>query len=112
MTELSKQHCQAIANGTTALSKSDSEKHLKQLNDNWEISENGKFISRIFQFNNYYETMAFANVAAMVAHQQDHHPDMTISYNRCHIVYSTHSVNGLSTNDFICAAKTDNALCL
>lgn len=112
MTELSKQHCQVFANGSSALDKSDSEKHLKQLNDNWLLSDDGKAISRTFQFNNYYETMAFANVAAMVAHQQDHHPDMTISYNRCHIVYSTHSIKGLSTNDFICAAKTDNTLSL
>lgn len=112
MSVFSEQHCQVIATGTPALSKEESEKYLKQLNNDWSLSEDGKAISRTFQFENYYQTMAFANVAAMVAHQQDHHPDMSISYNCCHIVYSTHSVEGLSTNDFICAAKTDNALCL
>ena len=110
MSDLSEQHCQALASGSPALSNEDSEKYLKQLNDDWRLSEDGKAIKRTFQFKDYYQTMAFANVAAMVAHQQDHHPDMSISYNRCHIVYSTHSVNGLSTNDFICAAKTDYAL--
>ena len=67
-------------------------------------------ISRIFKFKNYYETMAFVNVAAMVAHQQDHHPDMNVGYNTCRIEYSTHSVGGLSENDFICAEKTNNTL--
>ena len=112
MSVLSEQHCQTLIKGSTALSKEESEKHLQQLNNGWGLSGDGKAISRTFQFKNYYETMAFANVVAAVAHQQDHHPDMTINYNRCHIAYSTHSANGLSINDFICAAKTDNALCL
>ncbi len=110
MSLLSEQHCQAISKDKSAMRKNDSEKHLKQINLDWHLSDNGKDISRTFEFKNYYQTMAFANVVAAVAQQQDHHPDMTISYNRCTIVYSTHSVNGLSINDFICAAKTDNAL--
>lgn len=54
--------------------------------------------------------MAFVNVVAMVAHQQDHHPDMTVSYNTCGVTFSTHIVGGLSESDFICAAKVDNLL--
>ena len=56
--------------------------------------------------------MAFVNVAAMIAHQQDHHPEITVNYNNCLIEYSTHSIDGLSKNDFICAVKTDNSLTL
>lgn len=112
MNGLSEQHCRALTSDSPALSKKDSEQYLQQLDDNWGLSADGKTISRIFKFSNYFETMAFANVAAMVAHQQDHHPDMTISYNSCLVAYTTHSINGLSINDFICAAKTDNALCL
>jgi 4a-hydroxytetrahydrobiopterin dehydratase len=51
--------------------------------------------------------MAFVNAVAQIAHAQDHHPDMQVSYNRCTISWSTHSVQGLSINDFICAARTD-----
>ena len=50
---------------------------------------------------------AFVNAAAWVSHQEDHHPDMEVGYNRCVVKYSTHSVGGLSENDFICAAKLD-----
>ena len=53
--------------------------------------------------------MAFVNVVAQIAHQQDHHPDSLISYNQCKVTYSTHSVGGLSVNDFICAAKINAA---
>jgi 4a-hydroxytetrahydrobiopterin dehydratase len=59
-----------------------------------------------FSFANYYETMAFVNAMAWVSHQQDHHPDLTVSYKLCGVRYSTHSAGGeLSENDFICAAK-------
>jgi 4a-hydroxytetrahydrobiopterin dehydratase len=51
--------------------------------------------------------MAFVNAVAWLSHREDHHPDLKVSYNRCSIDYSTHSVGGLSENDFICAAKVD-----
>ena len=59
-----------------------------------------------FTFRNYYETIAFVNALAWVSHQQDHHPDLMVSYKLCAVSYCTHSAGGaLSENDFICAAK-------
>ena len=59
-----------------------------------------------FSFRNYYETMAFVNAMAWISHQQDHHPDLMVSYKLCAVSYTTHSADGeLSENDFICAAK-------
>ena len=51
--------------------------------------------------------MAFVNAVAWIAHKEDHHPDMEVGYNKCRVRYSTHSVGGLSLNDFICASKVD-----
>jgi 4a-hydroxytetrahydrobiopterin dehydratase len=62
---------------------------------------------RRFKFENYYETISFVVAVAMLAQREDHHPDMEVGYNRLVIRYSTHSVGGLSENDFICAAKID-----
>ena len=67
----------------------------------------GDEIRKTFSFKNYYETMAFVNAVAFIAHGEDHHPDMDVGYNKCTVKYSTHSVGGLSMNDFICAAKVD-----
>jgi 4a-hydroxytetrahydrobiopterin dehydratase len=67
----------------------------------------GTYIGRTYQFGNYYETMAFVNALAYVVHAEDHHPDLTVSYNRCVVKFNTHSVGGISINDFICAAKAD-----
>jgi 4a-hydroxytetrahydrobiopterin dehydratase len=110
MSDLSSQQCKACEGGVSPLTREEAERYLNKLASEWVLSDDVKSISCTFKFKNYYETMAFVNVAAMVAHQQDHHPDMTISYNTCYIEYSTHSIGGLSENDFICAAKTDKTL--
>ncbi len=73
----------------------------------WELIEDGHAISKTFDFNNYYETMAFVNALAYMAHREDHHPDLGVHYNRCMVRFSTHDVGGLSENDFICAAKAE-----
>lgn len=75
----------------------------------WALNDNATEISRTYKFKNYYETIAFVNALAWIVHREDHHPDLEVGYNRCHIRFSTHSVKGLSENDFICAAKI-NAL--
>jgi 4a-hydroxytetrahydrobiopterin dehydratase len=71
----------------------------------WKMKEG--VLSRQFDFKNYYQTMAFVNALAWIAHGEDHHPDLLVSYNKCVVDFSTHSVGGLSENDFICAAKVD-----
>ena len=71
----------------------------------WSLVENGEAITRSFAFEDYWETMAFVNAVAFVAHTADHHPDLSVHYNRCVVRYNTHSVGGLTDNDFICAAK-------
>lgn len=71
----------------------------------------GQRIVRRFRFDNYYQTMAFVNAVAWIAHGEDHHPELTVTYNSCTVRFDTHSVNGgkggLSENDFICAARID-----
>jgi len=64
-------------------------------------------ISKVYEFADFYETMAFVNALAFIAHAEDHHPELAVSYNRCQVTYSTHDIGGLSENDFICAAKVD-----
>jgi 4a-hydroxytetrahydrobiopterin dehydratase len=73
----------------------------------WQITDGE--LTRTFKFKNYHESMAFVNATAWVSHAQDHHPDIELGYNTVKMRYSTHSVGGLSENDFICAARI-NAL--
>ncbi|MFC1467456.1 4a-hydroxytetrahydrobiopterin dehydratase [Verrucomicrobiota bacterium] len=71
----------------------------------WELIS--KELVKTFTFKNFYETIAFTNAVAWIANSEDHHPDLEISYKTCTVHYSTHAINGLSENDFICAAKID-----
>jgi 4a-hydroxytetrahydrobiopterin dehydratase len=78
--------------------------HLQQVSA-WRMNDGA--IEKTFSFKNYHETMAFVNALAWIAHTEDHHPDLAVSYNRCVVRFNTHSVKGISINDFICAAKAD-----
>jgi 4a-hydroxytetrahydrobiopterin dehydratase len=102
--ELSGKHCKPCASGTPPLPLAEAKALLQQL-DGWALDD--KLLSKTFEFKNYYQTMAFVNAVAWMAHREDHHPDMAVGYNKCRVEYSTHSVGGLSENDFICAAKVD-----
>ncbi len=70
----------------------------------------GAGIEKTFRFQDYHRTMAFVNAVAWVAHREDHHPDLEVSYDRCRVYFSTHDTGGLSENDFICAAKVEALL--
>ena len=75
----------------------------------WILSQADKnIITKDFKFKNYHQTIEFINAVAWIIHNQDHHPQITITYNTCHIEFSTHSIKGLSLNDFICAAKINS----
>lgn len=101
---LADKHCHPIKPGTAALTAGYISEQLGHL-PGW-ISKDGA-ISKAFSFKNYYETIAFVNAVAWVSNKEDHHPDLAVGYDRCKVTYSTHSVGGLSENDFICAAKIE-----
>jgi 4a-hydroxytetrahydrobiopterin dehydratase len=105
MTPLKDAHCKPEA---SLLSKDESDSLLAQI-PGWQGTENNAAIGKLFKFANFHQTIAFVNAVAWIAHQQDHHPDMLVSYNSCTITFTTHSVGGLTENDFICAARI-NAL--
>lgn len=109
MEALTKKHCKPCEGGVPPLAPEKVRELLSQL-ENWELKEEGKAIARHFQFSDYYKTMAFVNAVAWISHQEDHHPDMEVSYNFCRVRYSTHAIGGLSENDFICAAKVDSLI--
>lgn len=83
------------------------ESHLAQA-PGWTLRDGA--IEKSYQFGNFHETMAFVNALAWIAHAEDHHPDLALGYSRCTVRFNTHSVGGISINDFICAAKVDALL--
>jgi 4a-hydroxytetrahydrobiopterin dehydratase len=80
---------------------------LKKLRG-WALS--GERIEKTYSFEDYYETVAFVNAVAWIAHRADHHPDLEMGYNKCKVAYSTHSVGGLSEKDFESAGRVEGLL--
>ena len=80
--------------------------------DGWTLAGDGEAVAieKTFRFANYHETMAFVNAVAFIAHGEDHHPDLSVHYNRCVVRYSTHDAKGLTERDFHCAARVDALL--
>ena len=105
--DLSSRHCESCEGIGAALTAEQVDNLMPQLSEGWEICNHHKEIKRSFSFKNFYETMAFVNALAWVANVENHHPDLEVGYNYCHVRFSTHALKGLSHNDFICAAKTD-----
>jgi 4a-hydroxytetrahydrobiopterin dehydratase len=100
--DLAARRCTPCEEGTAPLGRAAAEKLLLSL-PGWNLGDGE--ISRRFEFKNFYQTMAFVNAVAWVAHGENHHPDLEVSYRICRVRYTTHAVGGLSENDFICAAK-------
>lgn len=67
-------------------------------------------IVKTFTFANYYQTIAFVNAVAFVAHTRDHHPDLSVSFNQCVVQFNTHDVGGVSATDVECADAVDHLL--
>jgi 4a-hydroxytetrahydrobiopterin dehydratase len=101
--ELAQRHCQPLE-GHVAMADIDVQVHLAAL-PAW--ARQGDAIERRCTFADYHRTMAFVNAVAWIAHVEDHHPDLAVSYGACTVRFNTHSVGGISINDFICAAKVD-----
>ncbi|MCL2647088.1 MAG: 4a-hydroxytetrahydrobiopterin dehydratase [Phycisphaerales bacterium] len=109
-TTLITKKCQACESGTPPLASDQIAAFLPQVPD-WKVESTGggNELTRTFKFKNYHESMAFVNATAWISHCENHHPDIELHYNSVKIHYATHSIGGLSENDFICAAKI-NAL--
>jgi len=108
MSDLKDRHCKPCEGGVCPIPEPEARLTLDQV-PGWALDAGGREIVRTFTFKNYYQTVAFVNAVAWVAHSEDHHPDIEFGYKTCKVRYTTHAIGGLSENDFICAARI-NAL--
>jgi 4a-hydroxytetrahydrobiopterin dehydratase len=108
MSDWAERQCRHLPEGTPALAGEALAGAVQDL-PGWAVEAGGQ-LARTFAFEDHYEAAAFVGAVAWISHRQDHHPDITLGYNRVTIRYSTHTVKGLSENDLICAAKVERLL--
>lgn len=80
--------------------------------EGWTLTGDGAAVAieKTYTFANYYETISFVNALAFIANAQDHHPDLSVHFNRCVVRFNTHDVKGISITDFDCATLVDALL--
>ncbi|PIP73848.1 MAG: 4a-hydroxytetrahydrobiopterin dehydratase [Candidatus Lloydbacteria bacterium CG22_combo_CG10-13_8_21_14_all_47_15] len=106
MNNLTEKKCAPCEGGTLPLTEAEIVAYQKELTIPWEVVS-GKKISRQFEFAGFTEAVVFVNEVARIAESDGHHPDIHIFYNKVTIDLWTHSIDGLSENDFILAAKIE-----
>jgi 4a-hydroxytetrahydrobiopterin dehydratase len=79
-------------------------KNLKELQD-WEKID-GK-LCKDFKFINFIEAFSFITKIALESEKINHHPEITISYNKVNIKLITHDINQISEKDIDLAKKID-----
>jgi 4a-hydroxytetrahydrobiopterin dehydratase len=96
--------------GVEPLSYAQAEELMREIHDDWSLDIDGGKISRLFSFPAFSRTIAFTNAVAWIATAEGHHPELTVNYGSCLVMYTTNAIDGLSDNDFICAAKVDRMI--
>jgi len=102
--ELAKRKCVELKQGHPKLGADQVRELLGQVSG-WDAQ--GDRLKKTFTFKDFVTAMEFLNRVAEVAESEQHHPDFSVHYNKVDFLIWTHTVGGLSENDFILAAKID-----
>lgn len=97
-----------VAHTIRALKATEIVANLAKL-EGWRLSGDGDSlaIEKTFGFANYYQTLAFVNAVAFIAHAEDHHPELIVQPRQCLVRWRSHDVGGISPADFACAKRVD-----
>lgn len=104
-TPLTARRCRDLPAGTPPLDPQSITSLSGQLHPDWQAA--GGRLSRRFEVKGYPPAVMLAGAAAFLAEREGHHPDIGFGWGWCAVTFWTHTVGGLSENDFICAAKLD-----
>jgi 4a-hydroxytetrahydrobiopterin dehydratase len=105
MSDLAKKNCIPCRGGVPPLSTDEIEPLLKQLGD-WNIIETHHLL-KVFPFPDFRTALDFVNKVGQLAEEQDHHPDLFLTWGKVEVKIWTHKIDGLTESDFILASKTD-----
>jgi 4a-hydroxytetrahydrobiopterin dehydratase len=106
MTDLTSEHCQEYPSGTPPLSE-DEVAELHREVPAWELDGN-RALRREFSFDDFSGAFGLVVRVALVAEAESHHPEIELEWGRAAFRTWTHTVDGLSRNDFIMAARIDS----
>lgn len=105
--ELAQRRCVPCSGKTPRLRGAELREYHEQLGHHWEVADEHHLV-RTFHFPDFRGALAFTNRVGDLAEQENHHPDVLLTYGKVTVTLFTHKIAGLSENDFILAAKIDH----
>ena len=104
--ELAAKRCVPCRGGTPPLRGAELVALLARLGGGWRAIDE-HHLEKEFRFRDFAGALAFANAIGALADEQNHHPDLHLSWGRLGVTIWTHTINGLAESDFVFAAKVD-----
>lgn len=104
--DLLTRHCRELPKGTPALSGEALNTFVAAVSDNWKVVDD-HHLESTFEFKDFLGALEFTNRVGGVAEAEGHHPEITLTWGKATVRIWTHSIGGLSENDFILAARID-----
>ena len=106
--ELTNKKCHSCSEKEQPLKGEALAKLRRELDDDWKVIGE-HHLEKEYKFNDFKEALDFTNRVGAIAEQEQHHPDIALGWGKVKLDLWTHTVGGLSENDFILAAKSDAA---
>jgi 4a-hydroxytetrahydrobiopterin dehydratase len=104
MNKLAAEKCPPCDEGAKALAGKELADLQRELGHDWKVVD-GHHLEKQYKFKDFSEALDFTNKIGAIAEEVGHHPDIYLTWGKVRINIFTHSVNGLTRNDFILAAK-------
>ncbi len=109
MSELAKQQCVPCRGGVPPLPGGALSALQEKLGGDWNVVEQ-HHLEKVYKFDDFRQALDFTVRVGEMAEQQDHHPDLYLTWGRVKITIWTHKIDGLTESDFVFAAKADALL--
>jgi 4a-hydroxytetrahydrobiopterin dehydratase len=106
---LAERRCKPCKGNMPPMKGEDLARYRKELGDGWNVIGE-HHLEKAFKLKDWHEAVALTDRIAELADQEDHHPDIVLSYGKVKVTLWTHKIDGLSENDFILAAKIDKTI--
>jgi 4a-hydroxytetrahydrobiopterin dehydratase len=107
--DLKDKKCIPCSTWVPALNIEEKKTFKENLDPLWELTSNNTRLSRNFKFKNFKKALEFTNEVGRIAEEEKHHPEIHLGWGHCNLEIWTHTNNDLVENDFILAAKIDEA---
>ncbi len=105
--DLSDKTCEPCQGGIPPMDAREVRATMSQLSPAWQVVNDGKSLLLRLEFKGFAKAVYHANLAAYLGDAEGHHPDIRFGWGYCEIEFTTHEADGITQNDFICAAKFD-----